>query len=177
METYRKNAAMRTLKQLVDAYNRHDASACAAVYEERASLWDQSWDETHEGRGAIERHYRQEFGASPDIEVSVRAMYFGDDTAAVEFLVRGTHEGEWRGLPATGNLFEITTWSAVRLSEDATAIRDSRFEYDRATVLQQLGVLHDPSSLLGKALTVISHPLTMARAARKRISNRPVPPS
>jgi hypothetical protein len=34
----------------------------------------------------------------------------------------------------------------------------------RATVLRQLGVFREPSSLLGRVLTALTHPVTIARA-------------
>lgn len=176
MDTTRRTAAKAALERFIDAYNRHDASACAGLYAEKASLWDQPWNETHEGRDAIRAHYVREFTASPDIEISLRATFESEDSLCCEFSVRGTHDGDWRGLPATGNRFETTSWSAMRVSPDGTQVVESRFEYDRATVFHQIGVLHDPNSLLGKALTVLSHPVTMARAAKKMISVRPGAP-
>jgi hypothetical protein len=41
--------------------------------------------------------------------------------------------------------------------------------YDRATVLRQLGVLHEPQSLLGQISTLLTHPLTMARVVTRKI--------
>jgi len=175
MDTTRRTAATQLLRRFVEAYNQHDAESCAQCYAENATLWDQSWNETHEGRQSIRNHYAQEFTASPDIEITIRATFESDDSLCTEMVVRGTHDGDWRGLPATGNRFEISSWTALRVTAEGSQIVDSRFEYDRATVFHQIGVLHDPSSLLGKALTVLSHPVTMARAAKKRISVRPTP--
>ena len=176
MDTARREAARALVQHFIDAYNRHDASACASLYAPNAILWDQPWNEKHEGREAIRTHYAQEFEASPDIQFVSRALFESNDALAVEFLVRGTHDGTWRGLPATGHRFELVAWSMMRMSIDGSQIIDSRYTYDRATIFHQIGVLHDPESLLGKTLTALTHPVTMARAARKRISVRPGAP-
>lgn len=39
-----------------------------------------------------------------------------------------------------------------------------RIYYDRATVLRQLGLFHGPEVALGRIVTVLSHPMTIARA-------------
>jgi hypothetical protein len=36
--------------------------------------------------------------------------------------------------------------------------------YDRATVLRQLGVFHEPETALGRLCTFLTHPLTIATA-------------
>jgi hypothetical protein len=46
-----------------------------------------------------------------------------------------------------------------------------RIYYDRGTVMRQLGLFHEPRGALGRFATVLSHPLTIARAFL-RSSNR-----
>jgi hypothetical protein len=47
-----------------------------------------------------------------------------------------------------------------------------RIYYDRGTVLQQLGVFHDPQSVLGKLCTLATHPVTVARAVARKLLRR-----
>jgi hypothetical protein len=44
--------------------------------------------------------------------------------------------------------------------------------YDRATVLQQLGVFHDPQSVMGQLSTFATHPLTIARAFARKLRTK-----
>jgi hypothetical protein len=44
--------------------------------------------------------------------------------------------------------------------------------FDQASILRQLGVAHDPSSLAGRVTTLISHPLTIGRALVKARRSR-----
>jgi steroid delta-isomerase-like uncharacterized protein len=175
MDITRREATRGLLERLIVAYNRHDPEACAGCYADGAMLWDQSWNAKYSGRNAIREHYEKEFRASPDIVSMARGVYESSDGVAIEYVIRGTHEGEWRGLPATGHHFEMNAWATCRTTPDGKLLTEARFLYDRASVFQQLGILHDPGSWLGKALTVLSHPVTMVEAARKRISVRPTP--
>jgi hypothetical protein len=44
--------------------------------------------------------------------------------------------------------------------------------YDRATVLRQLGVFHEPQSFLGQISTLVTHPVTIARALARKLRRR-----
>jgi hypothetical protein len=44
-----------------------------------------------------------------------------------------------------------------------TGVAGERIYYDRGTVLDQLGLFHEPVRGLGRAITVLSRPLTIAR--------------
>jgi hypothetical protein len=39
-----------------------------------------------------------------------------------------------------------------------------RVYFDSATILRQLGIAHDPTTLRGRVATVLNHPLTIAKA-------------
>jgi hypothetical protein len=47
-----------------------------------------------------------------------------------------------------------------------------RIYYDRATVLRQLGVFHEPQSVLGQVCTLATHPVTIARALARKLMRR-----
>lgn len=44
--------------------------------------------------------------------------------------------------------------------------------YDRATVLRQLGVFHEPQSVLGRLCIFATHPVTIARALVRKVVGR-----
>jgi hypothetical protein len=55
--------------------------------------------------------------------------------------------------------------TALFVFEDDRLVGE-RVYFDQATILRQLGLAHDPSSLPGRVSLVLSHPLTIARAVR-----------
>ena len=177
MNATERQAAERLVDRFISAYCAHDLEGITGCFASGATLVDEAWGETFSGIAAIRRHYADEHIASSDIAAKRGATFFGLSSVAVELSVTGTHTGAWRGLPATGNHFEAHVWCVLELSPSGERIVSSRFDYDRATVFSQLGLMHDPDSMLGKALTVLTHPVTMARAARQRISARPPAPT
>ena len=40
--------------------------------------------------------------ALPDLQIEVKQRHVAEDAVVVEVVIRGTHLGGWRGLPATG---------------------------------------------------------------------------
>lgn len=183
MSTESRNAALRVLDKMIAAYSAHEVQILRGCFAESSRLRDDAWGESHEGPNAIAAHYRREFESTPDVEAWIIGRYAsvdllgdpGPEPLAVELMVRGTHQGTWRGLPATGARFEIRVFNAVRFTPSGERIVDSRFYYDRATLLAQLGVMHDVTKPLGRTLTALAHPITMAKVAQRRISTRPSP--
>lgn len=86
-----------------------------------------------------------------------------DEAVIIECEIRGTHLGWWRGLPPTGRRVRFPLCAVYTFAE-GDKLAGERIYYDRTTVLRQLGVLHDPESPLGRALTPITHPITLGCA-------------
>ncbi|MFZ1008156.1 MAG: ester cyclase [Candidatus Sulfotelmatobacter sp.] len=82
--------------------------------------------------------------------------------------IPGTHLGDWRGLPATGQRVEFALCGVYTFdAEDRLA--GEKIYYDRGTVLRQLGVFHDPQSALGRICTLATHPITIACALGRKL--------
>ena len=75
-------------------------------------------------------------------------------------MLYGTHEGSFRGLPATGREFEMRFCAMFVFEEDRLVCE--RVYFDAATILRQLGIAHDPLTS-GPLATVVNHPLTVGR--------------
>jgi hypothetical protein len=52
---------------------------------------------------------------------------------------------------------------------DDDRLAGERIYYDRATVYRQLGIFHEPFSGLGRVLTALAHPVTIATAYGRRL--------
>jgi hypothetical protein len=91
-------------------------------------------------------------------------------------VITGTQLGAWRGLPGTGRRLEFSLCAVFTFDENDRLARETIY-YDRATVLRQLGVFHEPDTRIGQIATAVVHPLTLARAfGRQLLGRRRSPP-
>jgi steroid delta-isomerase-like uncharacterized protein len=95
--------------------------------------------EVHDGEEAVSAYFAETRTAFPDQRNETIAIHHADDAVIVEFLLRGTHEGELRGIPPTGRSFEARTL-ALFLFEDDRLVCE-RVYFDTATILAQLGLV------------------------------------
>ena len=77
--------------------------------------------------------------AFPDLVLDTRHQYTdGDNASVLEFTVRGTHEAELAGIPATGKRIELVVCNVIEV-KDGKIVREREY-YDNLTLMQQLGV-------------------------------------
>ncbi len=159
------------VEQHIRLENEHDLEGVLRTFGDGAQYDDEAWGEHYEGRDGVRRFYEQLMKAMPDLSIQVRRRYVTDDAILVEVVIKGTHLGDWRGLPATGRLVEFPLCGVYTFdAEDRLA--GEKIYYDRATVLQQLGVFHDPQSVLGQLSTFATHPFTIARAFARKLRTK-----
>lgn len=82
--------------------------------------------------------------AFPDGEFNIGDIISGGDKVAVRWTLRGTHLGEWRGIPASGNLIAITGMHFVRI--EGGKIAEEWRNADTLAMRQQIGVIPTPKS-------------------------------
>ncbi|HYU52308.1 MAG TPA: ester cyclase, partial [Gemmatimonadaceae bacterium] len=111
----------------------------------------------------VRAYYTELMRALPDLVIDIKRRHASTDCIVLEVTISGTHSGAWRGLPATGRRVEFPL-CGVYTFDAGNRIAGERIYYDRATVLRQLGIFREPSSLLGRALTALTHPVTITRA-------------
>lgn len=89
----------------------------------------------------------------------------------LEVTISGTHLGTWRGLPATGKSISFPLCGIFTFDQEDRLLGEKIY-YDRATVFRQLGVFREPITVLGRLLTAINHPLTIAQAFARKLRGR-----
>ena len=76
--------------------------------------------------------------AFPDINWSMEELIATEDKVVFRLIERGTHEGEFQGIPATGNKHEM---SAIWISRiENGKIVEQREDFDMLGLYQQLGM-------------------------------------
>lgn len=148
--------------------NAHDLDAIMATFSADARYDDEPWDDHRAGRDGVRSYYVELLRAVPDLSIEVRDRHVTTEAIVVEVAIRGRHLGAWRGLPATGRPMAFRLCGIYTFGSD-DKLAGERIYYDRAAVLQQLGLFHDPVRLAGRVATALSHPLTMTHAVLRQL--------
>ena len=164
----RRAARIAIVEQHIRLENEHDLEGVVRTFGDTARYDDEPWGEHYEGRNGVRLFYEQLMKALPDLEIEVQHRHVTDDAILVEVVIRGTHLGGWRGLPATGRRIEFPLCGVCTFDPD-DRLAGEKIYYDRGTVLGQLGVFHEPRSLLGQISIFVTHPATIARAFVRKI--------
>jgi steroid delta-isomerase-like uncharacterized protein len=125
--------------------------------------------DVYDGEAEVRRYFAETRAAFPDQRNELIALHHAEEAVIAEFDLRGTHLGPLRSLPATGRSFRCRM-TAFFFFEGQRIVCE-RVYFDQATILRQLGLAHDPSSLAGRASLLATHPLTVGRALLKRRAN------
>jgi steroid delta-isomerase-like uncharacterized protein len=158
------------VREHVACENAHDLSAIMATFGESAHYYDEAWREDHTGHDGVRSYYARLLRSVPDLFIDVQHEHITEAHVILEVIIRGTHRGSWRGLPATGRTVAFPLCGVF--SFDARdRLASERIYYDRGTVLRQLGVFHEPETIVGSVTTALMHPVTIARIVRDRLSS------
>src|SRR5579863_9674579 len=163
-----RSARIAIVEQHIRLENEHDLEGVLRTFGETARYDDEAWGEHYEGRNQVRVFYEQLMKALPDLEIAVQRRHVTDDAILLEVMIRGTHLGAWRGLPATGRRVELPLCGIYTFDSD-DRLAGERIYYDRGTVLRQLGVFHEPVSAIGRICTLATHPLTIATAYARKL--------
>ena len=167
----RQAARVAIVEQHIRLENEHDLEGVLRTFGDTARYDDEPWGAHYEGQNGVRKFYEQLMNALPDLEIEVQRRHVTEDTIVVEVIIRATHLGAWRGLPATGRRVDFPLCGVYTFdSEDRLA--GEKIYYDRGTVLRQLGVFHEPPSLLGQISILATHPTTIARAFARKLLRR-----
>src|SRR5262249_22675204 len=155
----RQSARIAIVEQHIRFENDHDLEGVLGTFGENARYDDEPWDEHYTGREGVRGFYQQLMKALPDLEITVLRWHVAGDAILLEVGIRGTHVGGWRGLPATGRRVEFPLCGVYTFDAN-DRLAGERIYYDRGSVLRQLGVFHEPRSVLGQICLVATHPVT-----------------
>ena len=163
----------RTREELViehmESENRHEFDTTIKTFDHPRYELIATGD-VYDGHEEVTRYFEETRTAFPDQRNELIALHHADDAVVVEANLYGTHEGPLRGLPPTGRKFEMRFCAIFVFEEDRLVCE--RVYFDQATALRQLGIAHDPTSAVGRAATLLNHPLTVGRAFARQITGR-----
>jgi predicted ester cyclase len=133
-------------RRWIDAYNERDrqaeADARAPGYVAHAPgepepLDSDAWEELIFDVFAV---------GFPDLRLTIEEIGVGESTVAARIGFRGTHRGEFQGLPATDREVTFTSVELNRMVEGKVA--EHWFEFDQGKLFEQLGLAVIPGPRL-----------------------------
>lgn len=107
-----------------------------------------------------------------DLEGRLEDSFAAGDREAIRFTVRGTHDGEYQGIPPTGTRIEMPQIIIARIADGRIA--ESWQQVDALGLMQQLGVVPprgttSPGGLLAWVFrTIVRFARLQLRAGRRR---------
>jgi len=135
-EVEEQNKAL--VKSMYEAWEKGDFEA----YKEVVAP-EYAWYLPSRSTKPMSREETIEFGKMlhngfPDFAYSIEELIAVEDRVISRFIFRGIHEGEFQGIPATGNKVEISGIMMTRI-ENGKIVED-REELDQLGFMQQLGM-------------------------------------
>lgn len=86
--------------------------------------------------------YKEHRSSFPNMKHTIEDMFAVDDKVIIRSTIRGTHKGEFMGIPATGKQVKFTSIAIIRFADGKVA--EEWVEYDSLGLMQQLGAVNLP---------------------------------
>ena len=91
-------------------------------------------------------YYKALLSAFSDYKFTINNVFGEGDQLVKHWTFKGTHTGDFFGIPATGNVVEISGSTIVRMSPDGR-IAEERDFMDNMAILSQMGVVSAPGNV------------------------------
>jgi steroid delta-isomerase-like uncharacterized protein len=118
------------------AFNAGDADGCMALAAPDLIINLAELPEPQHGREAWRQGFEMMRRAFPDLQAHIEDILAAQDKVAVRVRFRGTHSGEFLGIPATSRAVEYVSHEFYRIA--GGLIAEEWICSDTATMLRQL---------------------------------------
>lgn len=145
----------RFLSESAKAWAAHDSKALARLYAEDVSFGYPAiggWREA-KSRAAIEANMADFWRAFPDAKVAPERGYVSKNVVVMQWIVNGTHSGDFMGLAPTKKKVGYHGVSVIWFRDDGLVTREHMY-YDDTSFLTQLGIA--PKGAKGRPVAEIS---------------------
>ena len=127
------------VQNLVDAWNAHDANQVAALYAPDYEEEDIAVADRHRSPIAARATFILYLRAFPDLRLEAEEIVIQGNSAALSWVLTGTHRGSLMNIPATGRSVRVRGVSLMTMAEGRIK-RTSRV-WDLAGMLRTFGLL------------------------------------
>lgn len=133
-------ANQAVIRRWWEGINQGNADAIIEeVYAADYVLHDPSQPEPVVGTQGVHEFIASVSGAFPDLHVTIDDLVTEGDRVVQRLTARGTHQGEFLGVPASGNAVEI--WLMVVSRMAGGKVAEEWQLIDALTLLQQIGAM------------------------------------
>ena len=129
-------ANIALIRAAQDAFNAGDLDACVARLAPDFVINLAELPEPMRGRDAWRQNAAVITRAFPDIHVRIEDIFAAEDRVAVRLTLRGTHSGEFLGIPATARSIQYVSHEFYRVTDDFIA--EEWICSDTATLMRQI---------------------------------------
>jgi steroid delta-isomerase-like uncharacterized protein len=162
-----REARIALVMKHMQGEDEHDLDKIMSTWGKSPRLINEALGEEFVGHDAIRGHYHELYVAFPDITHDITEMYVTENAVILEVTAVATHSGDWRGLPPLGSRYESHFCVIYRFDADGM-LEVEHVYYDKAVILEQLKIHHDPQSGIGKVIALATPPFVILRAFLKK---------
>jgi steroid delta-isomerase-like uncharacterized protein len=125
------------VREHMESENTHEFNVTMATFDHPRYEIIPTGD-VYDGADAVADYFRITRTAFPDQRNENTILHVADDAVIAEFDLLGTHQGELRGIPATGKSFRCRVCALFLFESGQDHIVCERVYFDQATIAQQL---------------------------------------
>ena len=126
-----------TIERAVEAFNNHDVDGYVTEFTDDATFMDPA-NPAGLGKAEAREYMAGLIDGFPDVKVGIDRVISSDEGTALECTFHGTHDGQFMGIPPTGETVDDEFVAIVTVSDDG--ITSWRDYWDRMALMEQLGV-------------------------------------
>lgn len=125
------------LRDAFAAFNAGDADKCMAFTAQDLIMNMAELPEPRHGQQVWRQGFEMMKQAFPDLQAHIEDIVAADDRVALRLRFRGTHSGEFLGIPPTGRTVEYVSHEFYRVADGLIA--EEWICSDLATLFRRLG--------------------------------------
>lgn len=133
------------VKRLIDELNRGNAEIVKELYAPDLKSYSPSGSTTPTSQNESFELTKAYFNAFPDLNQTIEELVASGEKVAVRFIARGTHKGDFQGIPATGNKMELSGIVILHIKDGK--IIEERQDTDSLGFMMQLGMELKPKEI------------------------------
>jgi steroid delta-isomerase-like uncharacterized protein len=127
-----------------------DVEKLASLFTDNCVFEDVTFGVVARGKEELRRFATGAFAAVPDFKCGVTSQFATKQWAVIEWVMSGTHQGDFPGIPATGKRFSSVRGATILELESGKIRRESDY-WDAATFMKHVGLLRGPRGSLRPA--------------------------